>query len=214
MKTYLHLERTQAEALPAAFQGDDVRYQPSLVEHFLQEYTQAGDTVLDPFAGYGTTLVVAERMGRVPFGVELDEAKVRYARGRLHRPENLRRGDARSLDAVDLPEISFSITSPPYMHRDDPEDPLAAYRTAGKGYAAYLQDLRGIYRQLRGRMKPAGTVVLEVSNLKRSGQVTTLAWDIARDVSTVLRFQGEVVLCWDEPAHGNDHSYCLVYSAT
>ena len=97
------------------------------------------------------------------------------------------------------------------MNRDDPEDPLTAYRTAGRGYAAYLQGLRDIYRRRR-RMKPTGTVVLEASSLRRDGQVTTLAWNIAREVSTTLRFQGEVV-CWDERTHGYDHSYCLLYSA-
>ncbi len=214
MKTYLHLECAQAEALPTAFQGDDVRYQQSLVEHFLREYTQAGDTVLDPFAGYGTTLIVAERMGRVPFGVEMDEARVRYARGKLTRPENLHLGDARSLAALGLPKIDFSITSPPYMHRHDPQDPLTAYRAESKGYAAYLQGLRGVYGQLRQLMKPGGTVVVEVTNLKRDGQVTTLAWDIAREISEVLRFEGEVVLCWDENAFGYHHSYGLVYSVS
>ena len=214
MRTHLSLELTQAEALPAAFQGDDVRYPESLVEHFLQEYTQPGDTVLDPFAGYGTTLVVAERMGRTPFGVELDEARVRYARSKLTWPENLRLGDARSLAAIALPKIDFSVTSPPYMNRDDPEDPLTAYQAEGKGYAAYLHGLRRIYEQLRQHMKPAGTVILEVANLKKDGRVTTLAWDIAQEVSEVLRFEGEVVVCWDRYGYGYDHSYCLVYSAT
>ena len=97
MKSYLSLEFTFPEELPAAFITDDVRYPESLVEHFLEAYTQAGDSVLDPFAGYGTTLIVAERLGRVPFGVELVEEKVSYyTRGKLARPERLIQGDARS----------------------------------------------------------------------------------------------------------------------
>ena len=79
-----------------------------------------------------TTLVVVERMGHVPYGVKLDATRARYARSKLTRPESLRLGDARALDIVDLPEINFSVTSPPYMNHDDPEDPLTAYRTAGR----------------------------------------------------------------------------------
>jgi len=212
VRTYLSLQLKHAEELPTTFQDDDVRYPESLVEYFLREYTQVGDTVLDPFAGYGTTLVVAERLGRVAFGVELNEAKVNYARAKLTRPERLIQGDARSLASFNLPPINFSITSPPYMNKDDLEDPFTAYRAVGKGYQAYLRDIRSIYGQLRLHMKPAGTAVLEIANLKLDGQVTTLAWDVAQEVSQVLHFEGEVVVCWDTYGYGYDHSYCLVYS--
>lgn len=200
------------QALPVEFQNDDVRSPESLIEHFLQEYTQVSDTILDPFAGYGTTLIVAERLGRIPFGVELNEEKVNYARNKLTRPENLIQGDSRLLATIDLPAIDFSITSPPYMNKDDQEDPFTDYHAKGKGYTAYLRDIRSIYGQLRKHMKPTGTVVLEVANLKRDGRVTTLAWDVAQEVSKVLHFEGEVVVCWDKYGYGYDHSYCLVYS--
>jgi DNA modification methylase len=213
MRSYLSLELKFLEELPAAFSNDDVRYPEILVEHFLKEYTQAGDSVLDPFAGYGTTLIVAERLGRVPFGVELSQEKVKYARSKLACPEGLLQGDARHLASLDLPAIDFSMTSPPYMNKDDREDPFTAYREKGKGYAAYLQDIRSIYGQLRRLMKPAGTVVIEIANLKLDGQVTTLAWDVAGEVSRVLRFEGEVVVCWDRYGYGYEHSYCLIYSA-
>ena len=213
MKTYLHLEMTQSQSLPAGYEDDDVRYPEALVEHFLNEYTKPGDAVLDPFAGYGTTLIVAERLGRIPFGIELTERKVSFARSRLSRPEHLIHGDARHLAAIELPAIDFSMTSPPYMAKGDLDDPFTDYRSKGHGYAAYLSDIRSICAQLRNHMKPAATIVLEVANLKLDGQVTTLAWDVAQEISTVLRFEGEVVVCWDRYGYGYDHSYCLVYSA-
>ena len=42
-----------------------------LPQWFIKLFTQEGDTVLDPFAGSGTTLFVAERMSRNAIGVEL-----------------------------------------------------------------------------------------------------------------------------------------------
>jgi tRNA G10 N-methylase Trm11 len=211
-KTHLSLPRRVARPLPAAFAGDDVRYSEALVEHFLERFTAPGDVVIDPFAGYGTTLEVAERMDRVAFGVELDGERVAWARSFLRAPERMLHGDSRRLAELPLPRCQLSISSPPYRTRSHhPQDPLAAYREAGAGYRAYLDGLRDIYDALRERLLPAATVVIEVSNLRTEHEVTPLAWDLAAEVSRVLPFRGEIVVGWDAPAHGFDHSYCLLF---
>ena len=210
MKTTIRLKMSHRQPLPAVFRDDDIRYPESLVEHFLEEYTHAGDVILDPFAGFGTTLLVAERMGRNPIGVEIDRDKVDYVRSKLSHPENIIHGNSLFLADIDLPRIDFSMTSPPYMTRDDPENPLTGNKTGG--YQSYLGDIRSIYGQLREHMKPSGTVVVEVSNLKVGNRVTPLAWDIGREISRVLHFEGEVIACWDKYGYGYDHSYCLVFT--
>jgi DNA modification methylase len=45
--------------------------------------TNPGDVVLDPFAGSGTTLVVAEQLERESIGIELDKINVEIIRERL-----------------------------------------------------------------------------------------------------------------------------------
>ena len=42
-----------------------------LPEWFIKLFTQPGDTVLDPFMGSGTTLFVAQKMGRNSIGIEI-----------------------------------------------------------------------------------------------------------------------------------------------
>ena len=213
MKTYIYLNYTQSYSLPIIFQSDDVRSSESLVKYFLKECTQKGDIVFDPFAGYGTTLHVAERMGRIPYGVEIDQEKVKFVRTKLDNKENIIHGDSRNLDNIDLPKIDFSFTSPPYMTKENhPEYPFSGYKITGEGYKEYLRDIQSIYNQLHTRMKPKGKVIVEVANLKVKNQVTTLAWDIGQEISKVMHFEGEVIICWDKNGFGYDHSYCLLFS--
>jgi DNA modification methylase len=46
-------------------------FPPELVRRCLTASARPGDPVLDPFAGSGTTLRMAERLGMVGFGVDL-----------------------------------------------------------------------------------------------------------------------------------------------
>lgn len=211
MRTFLRLKNQQHHKLPPEFQHEDIRYTEELVAHFLRQFTHPGDTVLDPFAGYGTSLIVAEAMGRVPYGVEIDGRRARYIRSRLERPASLIHGDTRQILSYQLPPIDFSITSPPFMAAQDAEDPFTNYSADGAGYAAYLGQIEQIYADIKQLLKPEARVVLEVSNLKDTHGITTLAWDVARAVSKVLTFEGEVVIGWDSYGYGYDHSYCLIF---
>lgn len=212
MRTCIQLKNTNRDELPLEFQDDDVRYSEGLVEYILGEFTQENDIVFDPFAGFGTTLITAEAMGRVPFGVEFDQERVKYIQSKLKQPDRIIHGDSRQLLSYDLPAFNFSMTSPPYMSKSDLEDPFTSYTARGDGYTGYLKDIRKIYEQIAQIMAPEAKVVIEAANIKKGESVTTLAWDIAKEISNVLHFEGEVVVSWDQYGSGYDHSYCLVFS--
>ena len=53
--------------------------------------TKPKNTVLDPFAGTGTTLVVAEQLGRKPIGIEIDPENIKCIEDRI---KNIREADS------------------------------------------------------------------------------------------------------------------------
>jgi len=56
-----------------------------LVERIIGVSSNPGDTILDPFAGSGTTLAVAARMGRSGIGCELNPEYAKIAEARVAR---------------------------------------------------------------------------------------------------------------------------------
>lgn len=213
MDRCLHLTSTLPRSDRPSEAEHDVSFSPALVEAFLAEYTAPGGLVLDPFAGYGTTLVVAEAMGRRSLGCELLADRVEFIRSRLGPLGAIHRQDARNLSAVCPSGVDFVLTSPPYMTRTHhPQNPLTAYQTLDGDYQTYLDELQSVFAQVAALMGPSGRVVVNVANLQTPGAgFTPLAWDIGRALEEVLELDKEIIICWDVDQPGITQDYCLVF---
>jgi DNA modification methylase len=60
-------------------------YPLELVERLIRMFSFAGDIVLDPFLGTGTTAIAAAKWGRNSIGIETDEGYLSYAQNRIER---------------------------------------------------------------------------------------------------------------------------------
>ncbi|MBS0192217.1 MAG: DNA methyltransferase [Phycisphaerales bacterium] len=142
-----------------AMQGDK-RYigaSPSwVIWQCLQRYTRPGDIVLDPMVGSGTTIDVANDLGRRAIGIDLQPS----------RPD-IRQGDARR---IDLPNagVDFVFIDPPYStHIDYSDNPACIGKLDALGPdagRAYYDSMRQVIREISRVLKPAKHMALYVSD--------------------------------------------------
>ncbi|MFW9821427.1 MAG: DNA methyltransferase [Candidatus Thorarchaeota archaeon] len=214
LRTFIVCERQHQLEIPDKFKEDDNRSFEEVVEYFIRKFTEPGDTVLDIFAGLGTTLIISEKLKRVPYGLEYLEDRYNYVISKIQHKENLILGDARKLLEYKFPPIDLVYTSPIFMNKNENRDPLNGYKSEGN-YNKFLKGLQSIFTDLKLFLKLNSKIIIEVANLKGDG-ITTLAWDLGKILSEILYFDGEVIICWegsrDSESAGYDHSYCLIFT--
>ena len=78
MKSYIFIKKSDLPTLPENFNSDG-RFAPQLVQKLIERYSKEGDSIFDPFLGYGTTVYIAEILNRVGYGIELDRERFNYS---------------------------------------------------------------------------------------------------------------------------------------
>ncbi|ERP89425.1 hypothetical protein Q670_03305 [Alcanivorax sp. P2S70] len=186
---------------------------------FVRELSQPGDRVLDPFAGFASTLVAACQEGRQGVGIEIEAGRLHTARQRLDDlglgHATLIHGDCETALA-NMEPVDLVLTSLPYFGCGMESAHPGQLYGAGS-YAHFLQKVRGILKALKPIIKPGGYIVVGAENLQLDGLWVPQAWDVARLLAERFRFIEERVIVYDRPhtdstsPHSNRaHEYMLV----
>ena len=201
--------------------GHPAMFTIKLVSRLLDTYTTCnGETVLDPFAGSGTTLMAALEKNMSVIGIDINEQFRGEFVGRI--PPVASGGnwkyhlcDARDMARVVPPEsIDICITSPPYWNI------LGRKRSAAGGaprpysgmendlgnmdsYGDFLAALEEIAGELCGAMKPGGVFILNVMDLRQKSKFYPLHMDAAAIVSR-RGFVLEDIIVWDRQSDYNN----------
>jgi tRNA G10 N-methylase Trm11 len=212
MDPWIRLRRSDLLDERPAGATEDVHFPERLAETVIARFSTQGELVLDPFAGYGTTAVVAARMGRRAIAVELLRERAELIRARLGDGGRVIIGDARRLRTLVREPIDLCFTSPPYMTRTGhPENPLTGYRTLDGEYVTYLDEMEAIAVQVAELLRPGAHFVVNAATIEGWPEPTELADDLADRISRHLVRRPDLPISWDEPPPGTIDDRCLVF---
>ena len=203
------------------------KFPETLIQEFIEFFTKRGQSVLDPMAGTGSTLVAALRSGRHAYGIELNPAYADIARQvvaeeRMELGEaaegltsQVFTGDAGEAALFGLPEIDYVITSPPYWNmlrargaetqrkRRQDDDLDVAYSDSPDDlgniddYEVFLGRLVNIYAGLKPLLREKAYLTIIVKNVKKGGKMYPLAWDLGRLLGETYTLKDEKIWCQD-----------------
>jgi hypothetical protein len=202
--------------LPPDEDGSD-QFPINFPQHFIKTFTAKGDKVFDPFMGLGTTAFAAEKLGRVPFGIEADGSRFEWTAGQLVHWQNIRHCDAGDAAKMGWPKMDFCVTSPPFMPISDKWNPLTGGDPKYAGYGAYLKRMEEIFAGVAALMKKNALVVVHAENIppqSARGAFTPLVRDLSLAISKSLRPEGDIMIDWQGAARGTAPSHALVFKKT
>lgn len=203
------------------------KFPETLAQEFIEFFTKKGETVLDPMAGTGSTLVAALRCGRHGYGVELNPRYADVATSLLREERRslgdaaaglvseLICGDASEIGQRKIGPVDYVLTSPPYwdmLHAKGAGTQRARRNAPGldvvysddprdvgniHSYEVFLEHLVSIYGRMRPVLRERAYLTIIVKNVKKGGRLYPLAWDLARELGRVYTLKDERIWCQD-----------------
>ena len=207
---------------------------------FVQSHAHPQGWIIDPFCGFGSTLVAASIGGVPAVGIELDEQRSQIARRRLAMLE-ISEGNYPVLTGTvtqaetrecliwpspreDRRRFTLCLTNIPYFGCSVNADLVgvmpSGHLYAEQYYQSYLEELREVFISIYDVLESDGWCVVMAQNLRLGRSVIPLAWDVARLLSDRFVLHEERLIVYDRESEcstdpttptNRAHEYALVF---
>ncbi len=201
-KTVWHIANTTDPDHPAVFP-------PEIPRRLVKLFSFVGETVLDPFAGIGTTAHAALPLGRNALCYEQNELYAKRIQDDAPPGEegallSVTVGDSRDLSAIDEGSVDLVVTSPPYWNK-------ANYGGNGHnlgnvpGYTDFFTEIEPVWKECYRVLQPGRKLCLVTANVSQHTDHGLLTFPLAADFIVRLRDIGFVLvgeIIWSKDGTG------------
>lgn len=206
-KTVWSIANTSHDEHPAVF--------PAEIPHRLTKlFSFYGETVLDPFAGTGTTARAAIPLGRCAICIDQNPRYVRTIKkecAKLHNGHGEKfaslvaiQGDSRRMDSIKGGSIGLIVTSPPYWNKADYGN---SSKNLGKvaSYSEFIESTRPVFEECYRVLMPGRKLCVVTANVNQHTDHGLLTFPLATDFVVLLRQVGFVMvneIVWSKDGTG------------
>ena len=206
-KTVWSIANTARPDHPAVF--------PEEIPHRLTKlFSFYGESVLDPFAGTGTTARAAIPLGRRAVCVEQNPeyvdiiktecAKLRNGHADDIGPLEAVKGDSRDMGFLSDDSVGLVVTSPPYWDKADYGDGESNLGNIAN-YREFLDGIRPVFQECYRVLTPGRKICLVTANVNQHTDKGLLTFPLATDFAVLLRSLGFVMvneIIWSKDGTG------------
>jgi DNA modification methylase len=200
-KTVWHIANVVDTEHPAVFPVE-------IPKRLVKLFTFVGETVLDPFAGVGTTAEAALKLGRRAVCIEQNRDYVAVIRERLSALGNgslsLHQKDSRRMEFIRNNSVSLVVTSPPYWNKADygnnPEN-----LGNSEGYREFFDAIRPVFEETFRVLQPGRKMCIVTANVNQYTNYGLLTFPLAADFIMVMRSIGYLLvgeIIWSKDGTG------------
>lgn len=196
-KTVWSIANVTSQEHPAVFPEE-------IPMRLIKLFTFLGEKVLDPFAGIGTTGIVALKNGRDAICIDQNpdyteiikkNTKKLEVNPRLTRFENegydcpeidIKQGDSRKLlKEIGEDSIDLIVTSPPYWNKADYGDRPENLGNI-EGYTDFLEEIRPAFEECYRVLRPERKICIVTANVNQYTEQGLLTFPLPADFTKLL----------------------------
>jgi DNA modification methylase len=191
-KTVWHIANTTDPDHPAVFPEE-------IPKRLIKMFTFCGETVLDPFAGTGTTAIAALKSDRKAICLDQNPEYIRVMNERItqfngkQKLASIREYDSRRLAFLKDKSVSLVVTSPPYWNKADYGENPTNLGNVGN-YKKFFEEIRPVMEECFRVLEDGRKLCVVTANVNQQTNHGLLTFPLSTDFANLLRDIGFVMI--------------------